>query len=84
MSALEKRRCLPPAKASIEVSIACNLRRLARDMMNSCLPPCSARDCTRAGLAVINGSLFCSEHAVGKLHKLLMPQRSDAEMRAER
>jgi hypothetical protein len=40
-------------------------------MPNFALPPCTAAGCTRAGGAIINQALLCSEHAAIEFERVL-------------
>jgi hypothetical protein len=51
-------------------------------MPNYALPPCSAAGCTRAGGAIINQALLCSEHAAIEFERMLKG-RKKAETRRE-
>ena len=50
-------------------SISCDLRFAT--MPNFALPPCTAAGCTRAGDAIINQALLCSEHAAIEFERVL-------------
>lgn len=53
-------------------------------MIRPVLPPCSVRECNRAAGVILNGALFCAQHANEALAEQRKLQRKDKGGEAQR
>ena len=53
-------------------------------MIRPVLPPCSVRECNRAAGVILNGALFCAQHANEALAEQRKRQRKDEGSEAQR